>query len=161
MTQKLGSHCRSWSSDVLRMFRRILVLLLVLAAAPQALAGGPSLLFDPATEEILSQDRAGEPWYPASLTKLMTAYVVFHKIRAGQLKLDQKIPVSELAHSQPPSKIGVPIGKTVSVDFALQALLVHSANDMAFVLAEAASGTIALSQAFWSTSGSSTNRKST
>ncbi len=143
MTQKLGSHCRSWSSDVLRMFRRILVLLLVLAAAPQALAGGPSLLFDPATEEILSQDRAGEPWYPASLTKLMTAYVVFHKIRAGQLKLDQKIPVSELAHSQPPSKIGVPIGKTVSVDFALQALLVHSANDMAFVLAEAASGTIA------------------
>lgn len=126
----------------MRIFRHILVLMVLLAAAPQAMAAGPSLLFDLATEEILSQDRAGEPWYPASLTKLMTAYVVFHKIRAGQMKLDQKIPVSELAHSQPPSKIGVPIGKTVSVDFALQALLVHSANDMAFVLAEAASGSV-------------------
>jgi D-alanyl-D-alanine carboxypeptidase len=72
----------------------------------------------------------------------MTAYVLFQKIRAGQLTLEQKISVSELAHSQPPSKIGVPAGKTVSVDFALQALLVHSANDMAYVLAEAASGSI-------------------
>jgi D-alanyl-D-alanine carboxypeptidase len=72
----------------------------------------------------------------------MTAYVVFQKIKAGQLTLEQKIPVSELANSQPPSKIGVPVGKTVSVDFALQALLVHSANDMAYVLAEAASGSV-------------------
>ena len=74
-----------------------------------AAAAGPSLLFDPATGEVLSQDRAGEPWYPASLTKLMTAYVVFQKLRAGTMKLDQKIPVSELAHAQPPSKIGVPV----------------------------------------------------
>ncbi len=124
------------------IFRRILLAFLMVMAAPQAFAAGPSLLFDPATEEVISQDRAGEPWYPASLTKLMTAYVVFNKIKAGQLRLDQKIPVSELAHSQPPSKIGVPVGKTVGVDFALQALLVHSANDMAYVLAEASSGTV-------------------
>lgn len=112
-------------------------------AATHASAAGPSLLFDPATEEVLSQDRAGEPWYPASLTKLMTAYVVFQKIKAGELTMDQKVPVSELAHSQPPSKIGVPAGKTVSVNFAIQALLVHSANDMAYVLAEAVSGSVA------------------
>ncbi len=124
------------------IIRRILLAFLILMAAPQAFAAGPSLLFDPATEEVISQDRAGEPWYPASLTKLMTAYVVFHKIKAGQLSLDEKIPVSELAHSQPPSKIGVPVGKTVSVDFAIQALLVHSANDMAYVLAEASSGSV-------------------
>ena len=62
------------------------------AAAPQAFAAGPTLLFDPATEEVISQDRAGEPWYPASLTKLMTAYVIFQKIKAGQLTLEQKIP---------------------------------------------------------------------
>lgn len=107
-----------------------------------AMAGtaGPSLVFDAATGEVLSQERAGEPWYPASLTKLMTAYLVFGKIRNGELRLDQKISVSETAHSQPPSKIGVPVGKTVSVDFALQALLVYSANDMAYVLAEAAAG---------------------
>jgi D-alanyl-D-alanine carboxypeptidase len=97
-------------------------------------------LFDAQTGEVLSQERAGEPWYPASLTKLMTAYIVFQKLRDGGLRLDQQIVVSEKAHSQEPSKIGIPTGKTVSVDFALQALLVYSANDMAYVLAEASSG---------------------
>ncbi|MCA3574450.1 MAG: serine hydrolase, partial [Aestuariivirga sp.] len=89
------------------ILRRILLALLVLAGATQSHAAGPSLLFDPASGEVISQDRAGEPWYPASLTKLMTAYVVFQKIRAGQLTLEQKITVSEIAHAQPPSKIGV------------------------------------------------------
>ncbi len=99
------------------------------------------LLFDARTGEVLSQERAGEPWYPASLTKLMTAYIVFQKIRDGQLRLDQQVLVSALASGQEPSKIGIPSGRTVSVDFALQALLIHSANDMAYVLAEAVSGT--------------------
>ena len=123
--------------------RFIVALLLLLGVSTStAAAAGPSLLFDPATGEVLSQDRAGEPWYPASLTKLMTAYVVFQKLKAGKLKLDQKIMVSEISNSQPPSKIGVRVGGTVSVDFALQALLVYSANDMAYVLAEAASGNV-------------------
>ena len=109
-------------------------------ALAQTATAGPNLLFDAQTGEVLAQERAGEPWYPASLTKLMTAYIVFQKLRDGSLKLDQQITVSEVAHSQEPSKIGIPTGKTVSVDFALQALLVYSANDMAYVLAEAASG---------------------
>ncbi|WP_421693031.1 D-alanyl-D-alanine carboxypeptidase family protein [Aestuariivirga sp.] len=123
-------------------FQRIIVAVLLLCVPVSAFAAGPSILFDPATEEVISQDRAGEPWYPASITKLMTAYVIFQKLRTGQLFLTQKIPVSALAHSQPPSKIGVPVGQTVSLDFALQSLLVYSANDMAYVLAEAASGSI-------------------
>jgi D-alanyl-D-alanine carboxypeptidase len=142
MTEGLGRFIGCGSSLSVTIIRRVIIAFMLLAAAPPALAAGPSLLFDPATGEVLSQDRAGEPWYPASLTKLMTAYVVFQKIRSGRLTLEQKIVVSELAHSQPPSKIGVPVGKTVSVDFALQALLVHSANDMAYVLAEAASGSV-------------------
>ncbi len=113
------------------------------AETNKAPAMGPSLLFDAHTGEVISQDRAGEPWYPASLTKLMTGYVIFKKIKAGQLRLDQDIPVSDLAASQPASKIGVPAGKTVKVDFALQAMLVYSANDMAYVLAEAGGGSIA------------------
>ena len=120
---------------------RSLILLSMLGFATQAHAdGGPSLLIDAKTGEVLSQERAGEPWYPASLTKLMTAYIVFQRLREGRLRLDQQIVVSEIAHGQEPSKIGIPTGKTVSVDFALQALLVYSANDMAYVLAEAASG---------------------
>ena len=106
------------------IFRRIFLALFLLSLASPAFAAGPTLLFDPATQEVISQDRAGEPWYPASITKLMTAYVIFQKLRAGELKPDQKLTVSELAHSQPPSKIGVPVGQGVSVDFALQALLV-------------------------------------
>ncbi len=98
------------------------------------------MLFDPATGEVLAHERAGEPWYPASLTKLMTAYVIFKKLRAGTLKLDQDIIVSPLAASQEPSKIGVPAGRTIKLDLALQSMLVYSANDMAFALAENAGG---------------------
>ena len=125
---------------------RILIIVisaLATAVAASAKAAGPTLVFDTATGEVLSNDRGGEPWYPASLTKLMTAYVVFGKLRTGQLKIEQKITVSEIAASQPPSKIGMPVGGKVSVNFALQALLVYSANDMAYVLAEAASGSVA------------------
>ncbi len=119
----------------------ILLLTLVLSGVAHAQsAGGPTLLFDAQTGDVLSQERAGEPWYPASLTKLMTAYIIFQKLRDGSLQIDQQIAVSEKAHSQEPSKIGIPTGQTVSVDFALQALLIYSANDMAYVLAEAASG---------------------
>ncbi|MFO1032700.1 MAG: D-alanyl-D-alanine carboxypeptidase family protein [Hyphomicrobiales bacterium] len=110
--------------------------------AKPVLPQGPFILVDSRSGEVLGEDRAGEPWYPASLTKLMTGYVVFKKLRAGVLKLDQPITVSVLANSQEPSKIGVPPGKTVTVDFALQALLVYSANDMAYVLAEGASGSV-------------------
>jgi D-alanyl-D-alanine carboxypeptidase len=98
------------------------------------------VLFDAQTGEVLAHDRAGEPWYPASLTKLMTGYIVFKKLRAGTLKLDQKIVVSPLAASQEPSKIGVPAGGTIGLDLALQSMLVYSANDMAYALAENAGG---------------------
>jgi D-alanyl-D-alanine carboxypeptidase len=137
---------KSDKAALLKRALQQLILLAVLLGATSAFAqtqpvpAGPSLLFDAQTGEVLSQQRAGEPWYPASLTKLMTAYIIFQKLRDGSLKLDQQITVSELAHSQEPSKIGIPAGKTVSVDFALQALLVYSANDMAYVLAEAAAG---------------------
>ena len=72
----------------------------------------------------------------------MTAYIVFKKLKAGSLRLDQKILVSPLAASQEPSKIGMRPGSTISVDLALQTLLVYSANDMAYVLAEGANGTV-------------------
>jgi D-alanyl-D-alanine carboxypeptidase len=110
------------------------LLLFVLTGAAGA---GPSLLIESSTGKVIVEDRAGMPWHPASLTKLMTAYLTFKALRQGRLKLDQKIPVSWLAAQQPPSKIGIAGGGEVSVDFALQALLVHSANDMAVVLAEA------------------------
>ncbi len=140
---------RGEGAELIFGIRKILGLAALLVAtahqvdAQTSPAAGPSILLDAASGEVLSLNRAGEPWYPASLTKLMTAYVVFQKIKSGTLKLDQQIPVSALAASQAPSKIGLPVGQTVSVDWALQALLVYSANDMAYVLAEGAGGSIA------------------
>ena len=70
----------------------------------------------------------------------MTAYVVFDAIKAGKITLDKKIGCSELAFSQPPSKVGLPVGAEMTVETALQALIVKSANDVAVMLAEAVAG---------------------
>ena len=113
----------------------------VLAIGPSAQAG-PSLVVELESGKIIAEDRAGQAWYPASLTKLMTAYLTFEAIRAGELKLDQEITVSKRANSMPASKIGFPTGSNVSVDLVLQSLLVYSANDMAIVLAEAVAGDV-------------------
>ena len=124
-----------------RLRLKALSLLIAALFAATPVLAGPSLLFDPATGEVVSQDRAGEPWYPASLTKLMTAYVVFGKLKRGEMQPDQKLTVSALASGQPASKVGMKPGTTITVELALQMLLIYSANDMAYVLAEGSSGT--------------------
>jgi D-alanyl-D-alanine carboxypeptidase len=134
-------------ASLLRWTAAVAVSCLVLQAGGAARAESkpnaePFLLIDAKTGEVLAQNRAGETWYPASLTKLFTAYLVFQRLREGKLRLNQQIYVTARAARQEPSKIGIPWGQTVSVDFALQAMLVYSANDMAIVLAEAASGSV-------------------
>lgn len=100
----------------------------------------PLLVFDASTGEVVHAEEAGVPWYPASLTKMLTAFITFHAIRDGKLKLETKIPVSKNAASQPPSKIGLPVGSTITVKKALQALIVRSGNDIAVALGEAVGG---------------------
>jgi D-alanyl-D-alanine carboxypeptidase len=109
------------------------------ATLHQAVAG-PALLFDAANGQVLYAEDPDDSWYPASLTKIMTAYVAFEAIKAGKLTLDQKIPVTEAAYLQPPSKVGLPVGSDLTVEQSLQALIVKSANDVAVMLAEAISG---------------------
>jgi D-alanyl-D-alanine carboxypeptidase len=108
--------------------------------APLAALAGPTLLFDPADGKILYAEDIDDQWHPASLTKIMTAYLVFAAIKDGTLKLDDQIVVSEAAFAQSPSKVGLPVGQTMSVEIAIQALIIKSANDVAMMLAEAASG---------------------
>jgi len=124
-------------------FRLVLTFAFITSIMAPAQAGfGPSLVFDATTGEVLVENRAGEPWHPASLTKLMTAYVTFRTIRQGRLSVDQKLSVSPHAAKRPPSKIGLRAGTQVSVDFALKSILIHSANDMAVVLAEGIAGSV-------------------
>ena len=82
------------------------------------------------------------PWYPASVTKLMTAYVTLQAVKDGKLTLDTLLTVSPVAASQSPSKMGFRPGTQVTVDNALKMMLVKSANDMAVVLAEGVGGSI-------------------
>ena len=78
--------------------------------------------------------------YPASLTKVMTVYLLFEELEAGNLTADTKLKISKRAAGQPPSKLGLKAGSTISVEDAIEALIVKSANDVAVVVAEHMSG---------------------
>ncbi len=98
------------------------------------------LVVDASNGTVLYQQNAGKPRYPASLTKLMTLYLTFDALDRGRLRLNQNITISKHAASQPPSKLGLRPGQTISVQDAILALIVKSSNDIAAALAEAIGG---------------------
>lgn len=100
------------------------------------------LLLDAGTGKVLQAENATQPWYPASLTKIMTAYVTLSAVKQGRISLDTLLTVSPNALSQAPSKMGFPVGTTVTVDNAMKMMMVKSANDMAVVLAEGVGGSV-------------------
>lgn len=99
-----------------------------------------AIVVDAQTGQVLHDESADEPRHPASLTKIMTLYMLFEQLEAGRLRLDSQLPVSAFAASQPPTKLYVKTGKTVAVEDAIQALITRSANDVAVVVAEAIAG---------------------
>jgi D-alanyl-D-alanine carboxypeptidase len=106
-------------------------------------AGAEALLvIDSESGKVLYAQNAGYPWYPASVTKLMTAYVTLRAVKEGRLDLDTPLVVSANAASQSPVKMGFGVGTVVTVDNALKMLMVKSANDMAVVLAEGVAGSV-------------------
>ncbi len=120
--------------------RLALSLLLVVASLLPAWAT-PLLLVDRANLQVLYAQDAGKPWHPASLTKLMTAYVVFEELAAGNVTLDTPVTISRKAFNQAPSKSGLAIDSSVSLKDALYILIVKSANDIAVAIAETVAGT--------------------
>lgn len=102
----------------------------------------PALSIDMATGEVLYQQEATRPWFPASTTKLMTVYVALSAVRDGKISLDTPLVVSARAHMMPPSKMGFPVGTQVTLGNALKMLMVPSANDMAITVAEGVSGSV-------------------
>lgn len=89
---------------------------------------------------ILAQSKATKTTYPASLTKVMTLLVLFEKLDQGHIKLNQQFLVSRHAASMPSTKIGLKRGDKITVEDAIEALIVHSANDVAVVIAENIAG---------------------
>jgi D-alanyl-D-alanine carboxypeptidase len=120
----------------------IVVVAALTAAAPQLAHAEALLLVEADTGKVLQADNATVPWYPASLSKMMTAYVTLTAVKEGRVSLDTLLTVSPTAASQSPSKMGFRPGTQVTVDNALKMMLVKSANDMAVVLAEGIGGSI-------------------
>ena len=95
---------------------------------------------DAKTGEVLYDSAADAKRYPASLTKMMTLYLTFEALQSGRIRMDSRVPVSRHAASQPPTKLGVPAGGSVTVQQAMLALVTRSANDMATALGEYVGG---------------------
>jgi len=123
-----------------RIVAGLSIIILVLGSTPAWAT--PLLLVDASTFEVLYAEDAGVPWHPASLTKLMTAYVAFAAIKAGKVTLDTKVKISKNAWNQAPSKSGLKVGASVTMKDALYILVVKSANDMAVAIAETVSGSV-------------------
>jgi D-alanyl-D-alanine carboxypeptidase len=110
------------------------------AAAATSSAPDAAIVVDAKTGKTLFADNPDAKRYPASLTKMMTLYLLFEALDAGQTTLDAKITVSVHAAAQEPSKLDVPAGHTISVRDAILSLVTRSANDMAVAIAEYLAG---------------------
>ena len=111
-----------------------------LVAASPASAKYASLVLDVDSAQVLHSVNADTRNYPASLTKMMTLYLVFDALEDGRLDLDQRLAISARAARQPASRLGLGRGRTITVEDAILALVTKSANDAATVLAESLAG---------------------
>jgi len=98
------------------------------------------LVIDANSGAVLHAENADSLRHPASLTKIMTLYLLFEQLEAGKLRLDSRMEVSERAAQQAPSKLGLAPGQTIMVEDAIRALVTKSANDAAVVIAETIGG---------------------
>jgi D-alanyl-D-alanine carboxypeptidase len=117
-------------------------LALAALALPRPAQAEALLLIEADTGKVLQAENATYPWYPASVTKIMTAYVALKAVKDGRLTLDSLFTVSPAAAAQQPSKMGFKPGTQVTLDNALKMMMVKSANDMAVVIAEGVAGSI-------------------
>src|SRR5262245_46209864 len=120
----------------------VLALCVTLGLSVSRAAAEAQILVDVETGKVLHAENATMPWYPASITKIMTTYATLRAVKEGRITLDKLFTVSPNALAQSPVKMGFPVGTTITVDNALKMLLVKSANDMAVVLAEGVGGSI-------------------
>lgn len=114
------------------------------AAAPKGVYPDryAAIVVDTATGKVLYEANADARRYPASLTKMMTLYVLFEDLDRGRFRLDSRLTVSAVAASQPPSKLGLRAGDTITVEDAIKALVTKSANDAAATIGENLAGSI-------------------
>jgi D-alanyl-D-alanine carboxypeptidase (penicillin-binding protein 5/6) len=108
---------------------------------PPALEATSWVLIDQLSGQVIAGRRANEAVEPASITKLMTAYAVFHALRDGKLKLETEVPISERAWRSEGSRTYLDLNTRVPVEVLIQGMIVQSGNDATIALAEAVAGT--------------------
>lgn len=116
--------------------------MLMAVIAPRIAQAEALLVIEADTGKVLQAENATYPWYPASVTKIMTAYVALKAVKDGRMTLDTLLTVSPTAAAQSPSKMGFKPGTQVTLDNALKMMMVKSANDIAVVIAEGVGGSI-------------------
>ena len=120
------------------MLRQLLIVFLSILYinAYAACDKSASLVIDVNNLKVLHQENASKVRYPASLTKMMTLYLVFDGLNSGKITMDTKIKVSRRATLEKPSRLGLNPGETITIREAISALIVKSANDVAYAVGE-------------------------
>jgi D-alanyl-D-alanine carboxypeptidase len=135
-------------STVRKAFRATLIgvaaLVAVLAssglAGNRAWAGYADIVIDASSGDVLHSRNADVQNYPASLTKMMTLYLLFEQLEKGKIKLDDNLSISAHAAAQPATKLGLTAGSSIPVEKAILGIIIQSANDAAVVVGEAIGG---------------------
>lgn len=130
-----------YAVQIIRAFLIAFVTIGALGAAADAVAAPKAaIVMDMRNGDVLHSRSADQRLHPASLTKMMTLYLTFEAIRAGRLRLDQRVRVSRHAARQPASKLYLRAGQRVTIRSLIRATAIRSANDAAMVLAETIAG---------------------
>lgn len=124
-----------WGLVALAAFWMFVIVPLSVAAAPYA-----AFVMDARSGEVLHSRNADTRLHPASLTKMMTLYIVFEAVENGEIGLDDRVTISRHAASEPPSRLGLRAGQKIRLRYLIRAAAVRSANDAATALAEAIEG---------------------
>src|SRR6516164_5592697 len=118
----------------------LLAALLTLTSTPSRAAPYADIVVDANSGNVLHETNPDALRHPASLTKIMTLYLLFEQLDSGKLKLESPLNVSNEAASQMPTKLGLKSGSTIQVEDAIKGMVTRSANDAAVVVAEAIAG---------------------
>ncbi len=136
---------QGWILSVLRRIGAALAVLMltsvVMLQTADAKPVAASIVVDAETGEVLSRSNADAVTYPASLTKMMTLYLLFDALDRGEIKLSDRITFSKNAASEPATNMNVDAGDTISVETAILAMIVRSANDVSTAVGERLGGT--------------------
>jgi D-alanyl-D-alanine carboxypeptidase len=127
--------------NTVKSILRLLMPVCLLLATNYSYASHAEIIIDAATGSVLHEENATHSWYPASLTKVMTLYMTFDALKAGEINLNDILTTSQHAARQPNSKLGLRQGEKLTVQEAILAVITRSANDAAVVLSEHLGGT--------------------